>query len=62
MILALLFAAGLFFAAWPHAMREAGLSSSSALMMYGLAACLGGLAWMVAARSFHELQALVLLR
>ena len=56
MILALLFAAGLFFAAWPHAMREAGFSSSTALMMYGLTSCAGGFAWMIAARSFHELQ------
>jgi hypothetical protein len=56
MILALLFASGLFFAAWPHAMREAGFSSSTALMMYGLVSCLGGLAWVLASRNLHELQ------
>jgi hypothetical protein len=55
MILTLLFAAGLFFAAWPHAMREAGFSSSTALMMYGLVSCVGGLAWMLAAGSLREL-------
>lgn len=55
MILLLLLAAGLFFAAWPHAMREAGISSSTALMMYGLVSCAGGLAWMLASRTFHEL-------
>jgi hypothetical protein len=55
MILLLLLAAGLFFAAWPHAMREAGVSSSTALMMYGLVSCVGGLMWMVSANSFHEL-------
>jgi hypothetical protein len=56
MVLALLFASGLFFAAWPHAMREAGFSSSTALMMYGLVSCLGGLAWVLASRNLHELQ------
>jgi hypothetical protein len=55
MLLALLFASGLFFAAWPHAMREAGFSSSTALMMYGLISCVGGLAWVIASRNLHEL-------
>jgi len=55
MILALLFASGLFFAAWPHAMREAGFSSGTTLMMYGLVSCVGGLAWMIASRSLPEL-------
>ncbi len=55
MILALLFASGLFFAAWPHAMREAGFSSSTSLMMYGLLSCVGGLAWVIASGSFREL-------
>ena len=54
MILILLLA-GLFFAAWPHAMREAGFSAATALMMYGLVSCVGGLAWMTASRSFGEL-------
>ena len=56
MTLILLFAAGLFFAAWPHAMREAGFSASTALLMYGLVSCVGGLAWVIASRNLHELQ------
>ncbi len=56
MILGILFAAGLFFAAWPHAMREAAFSPSTTLMMYGLMSCVGGLAWMIGSRSLHELQ------
>jgi hypothetical protein len=55
-ILVLLFASGLFFAAWPHAMREAGFSPGTALMMYGLVSCVGGLAWVLASRDLHELQ------
>lgn len=55
MMLILLFAAGLFFAAWPHFMREAGFSASTALMMYGLVSCVGGLAWMIASGSVREL-------
>jgi len=55
MILLLLFASGLFFAAWPHAMREAGLSPSTALLMYGAAAFVGGVMWVIAARSWPEL-------
>jgi hypothetical protein len=54
-MLLILLAAGLFFAAWPHAMREAGFSTGTALMMYGLVSCVGGLAWMMASRSVHEL-------
>jgi hypothetical protein len=54
-ILVLLFASGLFFAAWPHAMREAGFSASTALMMYGLVSCVGGLAWVLASGSLREL-------
>ena len=56
MILVLLFASAVFFAAWPHPMREAGVSPSVALMMYGSAAFFGGLIWVVAARSWPELQ------
>lgn len=55
MILLLLFASGLFFAAWPHAMREAGLSPSAALLMYGAAAFIGGVMWVLGARSWPEL-------
>ena len=56
MILVLLFASGLFFAAWPHAMRDAHFSPSTALLMYGLVSCVGGLAWVVVSRHLGELQ------
>jgi tryptophan-rich sensory protein len=55
MILSLLFAAAVFFAAWPHAMRESGVSASVALMMYGAASFLGGGVWVAAARTWPEL-------
>jgi len=55
MILALLFASAVFFAAWPHPMRESGVSPSVALMMYGAAAFVGGLVWVLAARAWPEL-------
>lgn len=55
MILALLFASAIFFASWPHPMREAGVSASVALMMYGAASFLGGAAWVTAARTWPEL-------
>jgi hypothetical protein len=55
MILLLLLLSGLFFAAWPHAMRESGLSSAAALLMYGGAAFVGGLAWVIASRGWIEL-------
>ena len=51
-----LLAAGLFFAAWPHVMREARFSPSTTLMMYGLVACVGGFAWALVARDVDELQ------
>jgi hypothetical protein len=55
MILALLFASAVFFAAWPHPMRESGVSTSVALMMYGAVSFLGGLTWVIAARTWPEL-------
>jgi hypothetical protein len=55
MILLLLFASAVFFAIWPHPMREAGVSPSVALMMYGAISFLGGLVWVVAARTWPEL-------
>jgi hypothetical protein len=55
MIVALLFASAIFFAAWPHPMREAGVSASVAVMMYGAIAFFGGLGWVVAARTWPEL-------
>jgi hypothetical protein len=55
LILSLLFASAIFFAIWPHPMREAGVSPSVALMMYGAISFLGGLAWVLAARTWPEL-------
>jgi hypothetical protein len=37
-------------------MREARLSPPTALMMYGLVSCAGGLAWAAATRALGELQ------
>lgn len=54
-MLVLLFVSGLFFAAWPHAMRESGLSGAPSLLMYGGAACVGGVVWVAATRSGPEL-------
>jgi hypothetical protein len=56
MILLMLLLAGVFFAAWPHVMRESGLSSASALLMYGGAAFVGGLVWVGATRQWSALQ------
>jgi hypothetical protein len=50
-MLFLLFVSGLFFAAWPHAMRESGLSPAPSLLMFGAAACAGGILWVAASRS-----------
>ena len=55
MILALLFASAVFFAVWPHPMREAGVSASVALMMYGAVSFIGGAIWVAAARTWPEL-------
>ena len=55
MILGLLFASAIFFAIWPHPMREAGVSPSVALMMYGAAAFIGGAIWVGVARTWPEL-------
>jgi hypothetical protein len=55
MILVLLFASAIFFAAWPHPMREARVSPSVALMMYGAFSFVGGAIWVVAARTWPEL-------
>lgn len=55
MVIPLLVLSGIFFAAWPHPMREAGLSSSAALLMYGLAATVGGILWVTTARTWPEL-------
>lgn len=55
MMLLLLFISGLFFAAWPHAMRESGLSAAPSLLMYGGAAFVGGLVWVAASRSASEM-------
>jgi len=55
MILALLLASAICFAAWPHPMREAGVSPSVALMLYGAFACIGGAVWVAAARTWPEL-------
>jgi hypothetical protein len=55
MILVLLFASAIFFAAWPHPMREAGVSASVALMMYGAVSFIGGGIWVTAARTWPEL-------
>lgn len=55
MLLLLLFLSGVFFAAWPHAMRESGLSAAPSLLMYGGAAFVAGLAWVVASRTGPEL-------
>jgi hypothetical protein len=55
MMLLMLLLAGLFFAAWPHFMREAGLSSATALLMYGGAAFVAGVAWVAVSRGWHEL-------
>lgn len=55
MMLLLLFVSGVFFAAWPHAMRESGLSAAPSLLMYGGAAFVGGLVWVAATRSGSEL-------
>lgn len=54
-MLLLLCLSGLFFAAWPHAMRESGLSAAPSLLMYGGAAFVGGLAWVAASRTGSEL-------
>jgi hypothetical protein len=56
MTVVLLLGAGLFFAAWPHAMREARFAPSNALMMYGLLACVAGFVWSAAARDLHQLE------
>jgi hypothetical protein len=55
MTLFLLFISGLFFAAWPHAMRESGLSAAPSLLMYGAAAFVGGVVWVAASRSGSQL-------
>jgi hypothetical protein len=55
MVLALLFASAVFFATWPHPMREAGVSPSVALMMYGAASFIGGAFWVSSARAWPEL-------
>jgi hypothetical protein len=55
MILTLIFASAVFFAIWPHPMREAGVSASVALMMYGAASFIGGAIWVTAARTWPEL-------
>jgi hypothetical protein len=55
MILVLLFASAIFFAVWPHPMREAGVSASVALMMYGAVSFIGGAIWVTATRTWPEL-------
>jgi hypothetical protein len=55
MILPLLLVSALFFAAWPHAMREADLTEAPSLLMYGTAAFLGGVVWVSATRTWGEL-------
>lgn len=55
MILVFLFASAIFFAIWPHPMRESGVPPSVALMMYGAASFIGGAIWVTAARAWPEL-------